>query len=162
MGSVIFPSLRVKNKKSKYYVPTSLYNKTYYPPYLSGGGFLMSSLLAKKILLVMQTIQLIPIDDAFIGICLEILGIKPVNHRGFLSWGFSSALKAAIEKSRDLECVLRNIMTFHKVSDRDMFRYWKLVQVNHTRLGYFDHSVCSTQFHVDQAMPIQSNNLTLN
>ena len=48
-GSVLYPSPRIKDPKSKYYVPSKLWPEKYYPPYVSGGGFLMSSVVAKKI-----------------------------------------------------------------------------------------------------------------
>ena len=47
-GSVLYPSPRITNPK--YYVPASLYAEKYYPPYVSGGGFVMSSLVAKRML----------------------------------------------------------------------------------------------------------------
>ena len=47
-GSVLYPSPRITNPKSKYYVPSNLYGEKYYPPYVSGGGFVMSSLVAKR------------------------------------------------------------------------------------------------------------------
>ena len=54
-GSVLYPSPRITNPKSKYYVPASLYGEKYYPPYVSGGGFVMSSLVAKRMLEVGNT-----------------------------------------------------------------------------------------------------------
>lgn len=49
VGSVLYPSPRIKDPKSKYYVSSNLWPEKYYPPYVSGGGFLMSSVVAKKI-----------------------------------------------------------------------------------------------------------------
>lgn len=35
-GSVLYPSPRITDPKSKYYVSSNLWNEKYYPPYVSG------------------------------------------------------------------------------------------------------------------------------
>ncbi|XP_039270856.2 beta-1,3-galactosyltransferase 1-like [Styela clava] len=115
-GSVLYPSPRIKDPKSKYYVPVSLWPEKYYPPYVSGGGFLMSSVVAKKIFEVSKVTPIIPIDDAFLGVCLRKLGMKPQNHKGFKSWG--------VNRPKDI-CIYREIMTLHKLGSDDMIAMWK-------------------------------------
>lgn len=127
VGSVLYPSPRITDPKSKYYVPSNLYGEKYYPPYVSGGGFIMSSLVAKKIFEMIKVTPIIPIDDAFMGICLKKLGIKPRNHRGFKSWG--------VNRRQDI-CVYREIMTLHKLTSSEMKDMWG-------RLHTADFSECA-------------------
>ncbi|XP_078484267.1 beta-1,3-galactosyltransferase 1-like [Ciona intestinalis] len=115
-GSVLYPSPRITDPKSKYYVSTNLWNEKYYPPYVSGGGFLMSSLVAKKIFEVTKVTPIIPIDDAFLGVCLRKLGMKPQNHKGFKSWG--------VNRPKDI-CIYKEIMTLHKLNSEEMVEMWK-------------------------------------
>lgn len=115
-GSVLYPSPRIKDPKSKYYVPSKLWPEKYYPPYVSGGGFLMSSVVAKKIFEVSKVTPIIPIDDAFLGVCLRKLDMKPQNHKGFKSWG--------VNRPKDI-CIYREIMTLHKLSSDDLVLMWK-------------------------------------
>ena len=97
-----------------------------YPPYVSGGGFIMSSLIAKKIFLVMQTIPVIPIDDAYLGICLKKLEIYPQQHKGFKSW--EKPWKAFyVKRSPNRICYLQSMMTVHHVDGAVLIKAWKLL-----------------------------------
>ena len=134
VGSVLYPSPRITDPRSKYYVSTNLWSEKYYPPYVSGGGFLMSSLVSKKIFEVAKITPIFPIDDAFLGVCLKKLGIKPQDHKGFKSWGVS--------RPKDI-CIYREIMTSHGLSGDDLIIMWKkLHEAN------FDFSDCTAVFKV--------------
>ena len=134
VGSVLYPSPRITDPKSKYYVSTNLWSEKYYPPYVSGGGFLMSSLISKKIFEVTKVTPIIPIDDAFLGVCLKKLGIKPQNHKGFKSWG--------VNRPKDI-CIYQEIMTLHKLSSDDLITMWK--KLHETNLDFSD---CAAAFKV--------------
>jgi len=54
MGSVLRNSPRVTNEKSKYFVSDMQYAPAYYPPYVSGGGFVMTTSLALTLTLTMS------------------------------------------------------------------------------------------------------------
>lgn len=123
-GSVLYPSPRITDPKSKYYVSSNLWKEKYYPPYVSGGGFVMSSLIAKKIFEVIKVTPIIPIDDAFMGVCLKKLGVKPQDHKGFKSWG--------VNRPKDI-CLYRDIMTLHKLNSEELRQRWtELHQSNFT------------------------------
>lgn len=79
----------------------------------------MSSYIAAQIFEVMKILPIIPIDDAFVGICLEKIGINPINHKGFKSWGLRRG-------SKDI-CVFRDVMTLHKLDPEEMNRSWDLL-----------------------------------
>nr|CAB3224812.1 beta-1,3-galactosyltransferase 1-like [Phallusia mammillata] len=133
-GSVLYPSPRITDPKSKYYVSTNLWNEKYYPPYVSGGGFVMSSLVSKKIFEVTKVTPIIPIDDAFLGVCLKKLGMKPQNHKGFKSWG--------VNRPKDI-CIYHEIMTLHKLNSEEMVDMWK-------KLHSSDFNDCAKSFKVSR------------
>ncbi len=60
--------------------------------YLGGGGFLMSSLVAHKLFAVSERVELYPIDDVFLGMCLQNLKIIPELHLGFRTFGIIKRL----------------------------------------------------------------------
>ena len=65
----------------------------------------------------MKELPIIPIDDAFIGVCLRKLGFRPTNHKGFKSWGV---------KYLELDnCVWSEVMTFHKLQPEEMEVMWR-------------------------------------
>lgn len=117
VGSVLYPSPRIDEPRSKYYVSEKLWPEKYYPPYVSGGGFIMSYVMAVKIFQAMKELPIIPIDDAFIGVCLRKLGLRPTNHKGFKSWGIKY-----LEQSN---CVWNEVMTFHKLQPEELEQMWK-------------------------------------
>jgi hypothetical protein len=49
VGSVLYPSPRITDARSKYYVSEKLWPEKYYPPYVSGGGFIMSAVMAARV-----------------------------------------------------------------------------------------------------------------
>ncbi|XP_073443650.1 beta-1,3-galactosyltransferase 2-like [Dendrobates tinctorius] len=77
-GALVENSRAVRNKASKSYVPKEIYPNDTYPPYGSGAGYVFSLDMAKKIYDLAQEIRVIPVEDAFMGICLYELHI-PLN-----------------------------------------------------------------------------------
>lgn len=57
---------------SKYYVPVELWphDKPYYP-YVSGGGFILTSGLVKRMIVAKDRVPIFPIDDAYLGSVLH-------------------------------------------------------------------------------------------
>lgn len=117
VGSVLYPSPRITEPQSKYYVSENLWPEKYYPPYVSGGGFIMSSVMAARIFEAMKELPIIPIDDAFIGVCLRKLNLRPTNHKGFKSWG--------VKYLEHNNCVWREVMTFHKLQPEELAQVWQ-------------------------------------
>ncbi|CAJ0918146.1 unnamed protein product [Ranitomeya imitator] len=74
-GALVKNSGAVRNKASKSYIPKEIYPNNTYPPYASGAGYVFSLDMAKKIYDVAQEIRVIPVEDAFMGICLYELHI---------------------------------------------------------------------------------------
>ena len=115
LGSVLRGSPRILDPKWKYYVSYNLYPEKIYPPYVSGGGFIMSNSMAARLFRATLTTRIIPIDDAFLGILLKKIGVEPQNDKTFKSWGMK----------KTNVCRLAKIKTFHKVSPEQLLQYWK-------------------------------------
>ena len=97
----------------------------------------MSSLVGRKIFRIVKQIPLIPIDDAFMGICLKTLRLKPLNHNGFKNWGAKYMAKLI-----NLNCTLQDVMVWHKFSSTSLISTWKTVPMVQP---YF-YKLCSSVF----------------
>lgn len=124
VGDVIVKAKPIRKKENKYYIPLALYNKTYYPPYAGGGGFLMDAPLARRLHWVADTLELYPIDDVFLGMCLEVLQVTPVKHNAFKTFGL---VKNKNSKMNREPCFFRSMIVVHKLLPEDLMNMWNLV-----------------------------------
>ncbi|KAI7789517.1 UDP-GlcNAc:betaGal beta-1,3-N-acetylglucosaminyltransferase 7-like [Triplophysa rosa] len=124
VGDVLFKAYPIRNKMSKYYIPEVLYEKNYYPPYAGGGGFLMNGPLARKLYGACETLELYPIDDVFLGMCLEVLQVKPVQHNAFKTFGI---VRNENSKMNREPCFFRDMIVVHKLLPPDLINIWSLI-----------------------------------
>lgn len=124
VGDVIFKAKPIRRKDNKYYIPEALYNKTYYPPYAGGGGFIMDAALARRLHWVADTMELYPIDDVFLGMCLEVLEVTPVKHIAFKTFGL---VKNKASKLNREPCFYRSMIVVHKLLPPELLHMWNLV-----------------------------------
>ncbi|KAI1882619.1 hypothetical protein AGOR_G00236750 [Albula goreensis] len=124
MGDVLFKAKPIRKKENKYYIPRALYGKTHYPPYAGGGGFLMDGPLARKLHVASETIDLYPIDDVFLGMCLEVLHVSPVKHNAFKTFGL---VKNKTSKMNRDPCFFKSMIVVHKLLPPDLLHIWRLV-----------------------------------
>lgn len=124
VGDVIFKAKPIRRKDSKYYIPEAMYNKTHYPPYAGGGGFIMDGALARRLYRVADTVELYPIDDVFLGMCLEALEVTPVKHMAFKTFGI---VKNKASKLNREPCFYRSMIVVHKLLPPDLLHMWNLV-----------------------------------
>ncbi|XP_056117089.1 UDP-GlcNAc:betaGal beta-1,3-N-acetylglucosaminyltransferase 7, like [Rhinichthys klamathensis goyatoka] len=124
VGDTIFEAKPIRNHQSKYFIPKELYD-TRYPPYLGGGGFLMSSQVARRLFVVSESVELYPIDDVFLGMCLQKLQIVPELHLGFRTFGI---IKRKVTPLNREPCFFRNLIVVHKLVPQELMRMWNLVQ----------------------------------
>lgn len=116
-GSVLYRSVRITRKDSKYYVPDHVYSGRYFPPYCSGGGYIISNDIIPSMYEKSLSTSFIPIDDAYQGILAKKIGVTPKNNKGFKNWGQKSDT-----------CSLRNkeLMTIHGYKDPiKMYEVWR-------------------------------------
>uniref|UniRef100_A0A3P8RVV7 Hexosyltransferase n=1 Tax=Amphiprion percula TaxID=161767 RepID=A0A3P8RVV7_AMPPE len=124
VGDVIFKARPIRRKENKYYIPQAMYNKTLYPPYAGGGGFLMDGTLARRLYWAADTLELYPIDDVFLGMCLEVLQVTPVKHNAFKTFGL---VKNKTSKLNREPCFFKSMIVVHKLLPSDLMHMWNLV-----------------------------------
>uniref|UniRef100_A0A3Q4BNU1 Hexosyltransferase n=1 Tax=Mola mola TaxID=94237 RepID=A0A3Q4BNU1_MOLML len=127
VGDTISKAIPIRNRQSKYYIPKELYDKPY-PAYVGGGGFLMSSQLARRLFVVSENLELYPIDDVFLGMCLQKLQLAPEMHPGFRTFGIT---KRRVSPMNSEPCFYRNLIVVHKLSARELLRMWSVVHDDH-------------------------------
>lgn len=126
-GDVLFKAKPIRKKQNKYFIPPMLYNKTYYPPYAGGGGFLMDGPLARQLHLASETLELFPIDDVFLGMCLELLQVTPIKHNAFKTFGL---LKDKKSKLNNEPCFYKSMIVVHKLLPEALLDMWRLVHTD--------------------------------
>lgn len=124
VGDVIFKAKPIRKKDNKYYIPQVLYNNTHYPPYAGGGGFLMDGPLARRLHWAADTLELYPIDDVFLGMCLEVLGVIPIRHNAFKTFGLVKNKNSKLNRE---PCFFKNMIVVHKLLPSDLMHMWNLV-----------------------------------
>lgn len=124
VGDVIFKAKPIRKKQNKYYIPHALYNKTHYPPYAGGGGFLMDGSLVKRLYWAADTLELYPIDDVFLGMCLEVLQVTPIKHNAFKTFGLVKNKNSKLNRE---PCFFKNMIVVHKLLPSDLMQMWNLV-----------------------------------
>ncbi|XP_010770666.1 UDP-GlcNAc:betaGal beta-1,3-N-acetylglucosaminyltransferase 7, like [Notothenia coriiceps] len=123
VGDTISKANPIRNRQSKYYIPRELYDKPY-PPYVGGGGFLMSSKLARRLFVVSEDLELYPIDDVFLGMCLQKLELVPEMHPGFRTFGIT---RRKVSSMNSEPCFYKNLIVVHKLSPQELLRMWNVV-----------------------------------
>ncbi|TRY90096.1 hypothetical protein DNTS_031594 [Danionella cerebrum] len=116
MGDVINNAKPIRLNNTKYFIPENFF-KGFYPSYPGGGGVVYSGSLALKLLEVSQRVTLFPIDDVYLGMCLQRLGVYPIHHPAFLTFDFP-------EDEQREPCANHSIFLVHKRSPEEMFHLW--------------------------------------
>ncbi|XP_007895991.2 UDP-GlcNAc:betaGal beta-1,3-N-acetylglucosaminyltransferase 7, like [Callorhinchus milii] len=122
-GDIISRALPIRNHQSKYFIPKQLYDKPY-PSYAGGGGFIMSSHLAKRLFAVSESLQLYPIDDVYLGMCLQKIGVDPQLHLAFRTFGI---VKRKVSPMNADPCFYKNLLVIHKLSPAGLLQMWDTV-----------------------------------
>lgn len=76
-GSVITDGRPRRNPNSKWHLSEEIYPENLFPPYVSGAGYVFSVDLAKKISMASKFVRPIPMEDVYIGLCLNFLSVRP-------------------------------------------------------------------------------------
>lgn len=83
-GMVVKGAHVIRDKTSKWYMPPSAYSESSYPPYAMGLGYVFSLDLPMKIVEASAHVEVVYIEDVYVGFCLRHLGIPltdpPNNH----------------------------------------------------------------------------------
>ncbi|KAF7205991.1 N-acetyllactosaminide beta-1,3-N-acetylglucosaminyltransferase 3 [Nothobranchius furzeri] len=111
----------IRQPNSKYYVPVQLYESHSYPAYCGGGGFLLSGYTAMVIYNMSHSIPLLPIDDAYMGMCLAKAGLKPESHAGVRTAGLHLRGKKVDIYN---PCYYREMILVHRFLSVNMYVMW--------------------------------------
>ncbi|NXR37481.1 B3GN5 glucosaminyltransferase, partial [Zosterops hypoxanthus] len=115
IGRVHRGSPPVRDKSSKYYVPYEMYPWPSYPDYTAGAAYVISNDVAAKVYEASLTLNTsLYIDDVFMGLCANKMGIVPQYHVFFSGEG----------KAPYHPCIYNKMMTSHGHVD-DLRQLWK-------------------------------------
>ncbi|XP_019632685.1 PREDICTED: beta-1,3-galactosyltransferase 1-like [Branchiostoma belcheri] len=92
-----------RGKYDKWYVSKEEYPRETFPKYPCGFAYVMSNDVIRPLYEVSLTLKYVFLEDVFLGLCLEKLGIEPTHQRGF------NIRKAAIT---------------HCISDKQLASHW--------------------------------------
>lgn len=70
--------------------------------------------------------ELFPIDDVFLGMCLQLIGVKPSRHLGFRTFGIPQPSAAPHLQTFD-PCFYRELMVVHSLSVPQIWLMWTLL-----------------------------------
>ncbi|XP_075045046.1 UDP-GlcNAc:betaGal beta-1,3-N-acetylglucosaminyltransferase 9 [Mixophyes fleayi] len=126
VGDIINHAKPIRSKKSKYYIPETMYGLGMYPVYAGGGGFLMSGVTMRKLSQSCKEVELFPIDDVFLGMCLQRINLTPVFHAGFKTFGITKPSAAPHLQTFD-PCFYRDLMVVHSLKAAEIWLMWNLL-----------------------------------
>ncbi|XP_059817469.1 N-acetyllactosaminide beta-1,3-N-acetylglucosaminyltransferase 3-like [Hypanus sabinus] len=124
VGRLIYGFGPKRQKSSKYYVPEIVTTIKSYPPYIGGAGILMSVCTAHIIFHIAQDLELYPIDDVFLGMCLAKSGLAPHSHSGFRTAG------VRVPSTQDESfnpCYYRELLLVHRFRPFELLLMWDAV-----------------------------------
>ncbi|XP_069504801.1 N-acetyllactosaminide beta-1,3-N-acetylglucosaminyltransferase 3 [Ambystoma mexicanum] len=125
VGQLIVNVGPIREAWSKYYVPVQVTTSNSYPPYCGGGGILMSGFTARTIHKMSLDIELLPIDDVYLGMCLAKAGLQPASHMGMRTVGVNvpSAKLDAFDP-----CYYKELLMVHRFVPYEMLVMWQAIQ----------------------------------
>ncbi|KAL4660956.1 N-acetyllactosaminide beta-1,3-N-acetylglucosaminyltransferase 4-like [Arapaima gigas] len=99
---------------NKYYIPPSMFSRVY-PPYIGGGGYLLSRETIRLLLEASSVVPLFPIDDAYVGMCAQVANVSARDHRGFMPFEFLPSRHP---------CTYFGVLVLHSLKPKDLYLLW--------------------------------------
>ncbi|KAG7242441.1 hypothetical protein INR49_020154, partial [Caranx melampygus] len=102
----------LRDPTSKWFLPTEVYSQSQYPRYALGLGYVLSLDLPKKLVEASRHVKAVYIEDVYLGLCMQHLGIPPTDPP---DWGFFNVFP--VQYSR---CAYSRLIatTTHENTDR--------------------------------------------
>ncbi|KAM4675912.1 UDP-GlcNAc:betaGal beta-1,3-N-acetylglucosaminyltransferase 7-like [Discoglossus pictus] len=102
-------------RDGKYAIPISVYPHGFYPPFVSGGGFLIPANLIPSLRWAASTIPVFPLDDVFIGFLALATDITFHHEARFRSFGLKM----------DTLCQYKDALVVHGLTPQRMIEVWE-------------------------------------
>ncbi|XP_075062272.1 beta-1,3-galactosyltransferase 5-like [Mixophyes fleayi] len=99
----------------KYAVPISIYPHRYYPPFVSGGGFLLPAELVPSLHWAASIIPIFPLDDVFFGFLALAAKVSFHHEPRFRSFGLK----------KDNFCHYLDVLVVHGLEPQRMLEVWE-------------------------------------
>lgn len=125
-GDVIVQARPIRARASKYFIPKAVYGLPVYPAYAGGGGFVLSGATLRRLAEACTQVELFPIDDVFLGMCLQRLRLTPEPHPAFRTFGIAQPSAAPHLRTFD-PCFYRELVVVHGLSAADIWLMWRLL-----------------------------------
>ncbi|XP_016369968.1 beta-1,3-galactosyltransferase 1-like [Sinocyclocheilus rhinocerous] len=119
-GSVISDAVPHRDSFNKWYISEDLYPDSWYPPYVSGAAYVFSTDLARKISWASRFVRPIPLEDVYVGLCLHVLGVKPVYATTFL--GFRNLFE--VRRLKYERCTFAKRIIVNGFNPQNLLRIW--------------------------------------
>ena len=112
----------VRKPEHRWYVSKLQFDGDFYPKYCAGTGYVIGSELAHKVAQIIPDVPLFPIEDAYIGLCVNYLKGRILNKYGFSI----ERSDCSLNELNDL--IKRNaLITLHKAGDELVDKLWRIV-----------------------------------
>ncbi|XP_068599596.1 N-acetyllactosaminide beta-1,3-N-acetylglucosaminyltransferase 3-like [Brachionichthys hirsutus] len=111
----------IRESYSKYYIPVQVQESEAYPPYCGGGGFLLSGYTASVIYKMSKSVEILPIDDVYMGMCLAKAGLGPTSHMGVMTAGLRVPPGTLDQYD---PCFFRDVLLVHRFLSARLFHMW--------------------------------------
>ena len=119
-GYCIINNYPERHPSSKYFVPASVWPERRYPPYCIGGSYGLSQNLVRHVVEESYRFPYLPVEDAFVGACLQRRGFGVYNPPDLYFGHLNSGLK---ERNT---CKLKAMYyTLHLISPTVMRQLWE-------------------------------------
>lgn len=128
-GSVIQDGRPRREPNSKWYVSEELYSEESFPSYVSGAGYVFSADLAARISWASRFVRVIPLEDVYVGLCLRMLGVRPV-------YAYSLPFFRSLFEIKNLKydrCTFAKLIIVNGFKAPKLLRVWQDFAKSHER-----------------------------
>ncbi|XP_058486383.1 beta-1,3-galactosyltransferase 1-like [Solea solea] len=106
----------LRDPNSKWFLPHEVFPRSYYPRYALGLGYVLTLDLPKKLLEGAKHVKAVYIEDVYLGLCMEHLGINPTDSP---DWNYFHVF--AVPYNR---CTFSKLVATTTFTDADRMAMW--------------------------------------
>lgn len=146
VGQVVDSARPVRDRRSKWYTPTSIYPDEFYPPYTSGTGYVLGAPVVRRLVALIDSRSDIPrpfwLEDVYITGMLAA-GLPDVRLVHDARFNFRPTLRASGRRRRaggsvggrtthdedEEACVYRDAITVHDLTPTELISLWRRLRL---------------------------------